>query len=381
MNQGQFQHLDRPYLRELQGKRRPPSLNSVLRNTLRLRPSKEREALVYYRSLPAPSRLDTEDPFVDNELLAAVIRIRAGKPRWEAAWHLRGDIRVAPGHPLVFVNNRFIPGSMGYSEEEPLAPLPIWQHFARRLLRWPTLLVDRALLLQESWDHNYWHLLHDILPRLVMAEEIGLDPALPVVVSEQLVKNHGNRLTGTAFLQGRQMIVQPKKYTLRCKELYLLRPGSFARHWTPGVVARIPSESNDAPGPRYIYCRRDPKSSWGRTAENSLELQEIFRSAGFAVIDPAPMTLSQQKAIFQDAEVIAGLNGAAFANALFRHDRPLTIGALISANWMSTTFPIMAKVFGFRYAGFVVAPMGTADTAPVLVPPETARRLIERILQ
>jgi Glycosyltransferase 61 len=373
-----FTYLDHPYLRELQGQRLPLSLDNMLRKGLALRAGEEREALIYYRSLPAPAHLDTEDPFVDDELLAAAIRIRAGKPRWEAAWHLRGDIRVALGtHPLVFFNNRFVPGSVGFSEGPPL---PILQNYARRLMGRPTVHVDRALLLRDSWDHNYWHLLQDILPRLIMAEAIDIDPAIPIVVSETLMKCHGNRLSGTPFLKERPVIVQPEGHTLCCREVFLLRPAPLARHWTPGVMARIPAEPGVAFGSRYIYCRREPESSWGRTAENSLEIEEIFRSAGFAVIDPAPMTLNRQKAIFQHAEVIAGINGAAFANALFRDGKPLTIGALISSNWMSTTFPTMAKVFGFSYAGFVVAPIADGVTASILVPPDTVRRLIERVL-
>jgi len=122
---------------------------------------------------------------------------------------------------------------------------------------------------------------------LVMAEAIDLDPTLPIVVSEDLMKSHGDRLSGTPFLKGRSVIVQPRTHTLCCKELFLLRPGTLARHWTPGVVSRVLAETIVAPGSQYIYCRREPESSWGRTAENSLEIEEIFRSAGFAVIDPA----------------------------------------------------------------------------------------------
>jgi capsular polysaccharide biosynthesis protein len=244
----------------------------------------------------------------------------------------------------------------------------------------PTLCVGRAILLRDYWDYNYWHLLHDILPRLVMAEAIDLDPTIPVVVSGILLKCHGDRLSATPFLKGREVIVQPEGHTLCCKELFLLRPGEFARHWTPGVVARIPAEPLAASGSRYIYCRRGAESSAGRMAENSLEIEDIFRSAGFAVVDPASMTLNRQKAIFEHAEVIAGINGAAFANALFRYDKPLTIGALISSNWMSTTFPTMAKVFGFGYAGFVVAPVADGTGSSILVPPDTASRLIERVL-
>ena len=373
-----FPTRDYSFLRELRGQKAPLSLDKILRKALRLRAAEERKALLYYRTLPAPSRLGTEDPVVDDEMLAALIQIRAGKPRWEAAWHLRGDIRVAPGHPLVFVNNRFVPGSAGFNED--LAYSSAWKNYARRLMGRPALRIDRAILLRDFWDGNYWHLLHDILPKLVMAEAIDLDPSIPVVVSAALMNRHGDRMSGTNFLKGRTVIVQPEKHTLCCKELFLLRPGEFARHWTPGVVARIPAEPNLALGSRYIYCRREPESSIGRTADNSLEIEEIFRAAGFAVVDPAPMTLGQQKAIFEQAEVIAGINGAALANALFRHDKPLTIGALISSNLMSTTLPTMAKVFGFGYAGFMVAPVADGPNSPILVPPDTVRRLIERVL-
>ena len=276
--QRRFQHLDHPFVRELQGRRPQLSLNKLLRNALQLRSGKERKALIYYRRLPAPSRLNTEDPFVDDELLAAVIRIRADNPRWEAAWHLRGDVRVAPSmHPLVYANNRFVRGSVGFSDG---LALPIWQNYARRLLGRPILRVDRAVLLRDSWDYNYWHLLHDILPRLVMAETIDLDPTIPIVVSEDLLKAHGDRLSGTPFLKGRAVIVQPEGYTLCCDELFLLRPGALASHWTPGVVSRILTENTVVPGSRYVYCRREPQSSNGRLADNSLEIEEIFALPG-----------------------------------------------------------------------------------------------------
>jgi Glycosyltransferase 61 len=368
---------EHPFLRELLGQRSPLTFEKILRKTLRLRTREERKALLYYRSLDAPLVLDTEDSFVDDELLAGLIRIRAQKPRWEAAWHLCGDIRVAPDFPLVFANNRFVPGSAGFDEDVAIS---IWRNYARRLMGRPTIRVDHAILLRDFWDRNYWHLLHDLLPRLVMAEAIDLDPTIPVVVSEDLMKFHGERLQGTPFLNGRAVIVQPHGHTLCCKELFLLRPGEFARHWAREVVARIPAEPPVAPGSRYIYCCREPEFSGGRTAENNFEIEEIFRSAGFSIVSPASMTLIQQKGIFEHAEVITGINGAAFANALFRYDKRLTIGALIASNFMSTTFPTMAKVFGFGYGGFVVPSVSDNWGSSVVVPPDTARRLIEWVL-
>lgn len=349
----------------------------MLRGMLQVPSEVERKTRIYYRALPAPCHLDTEDPYVDDDLLAALIRIRGKMTRWEAAWHLRGDVRVTPGHPLVFIDNRFVPGSAGFDED--IKSSPIWRNYLRRLIGRPSLRIDRAILLRDFWE-NYWHLLHDILPRLVMAETINLDSTIPVIVSANLMKSHGARLSGTPFLKGRKIIVQPEHYTLCCNELFLLRPGEFADHWTEGMIARIAEDRAAASSSRFIYCRRQPGSSAGRTLENDLEIEEIFRSAGFAIVDSTSMTLNQQKAIFGKAEIIAGVNGAAFTNAFFRYKKTLTIGAMISSNWMSTTIPTMAKVFGFGYVGLVVPPVTDGTSSPVLVPPDTARRLIERIL-
>jgi Glycosyltransferase 61 len=87
-------------------------------------------------------------------------------------------------------------------------------------------------------------------------------------------------------------------------------------------------------------------------AENYFEIEEMFRAAGFMVVSPASMTLVQQKAIFEQAEIIAGINGAAFANALFRYGKPLATGALVSSGRDRCGHPAMAKVFGFRMPVF-----------------------------
>jgi len=361
-------------LRELRGQRASPSIKKILRKALQVGTKAERKFLLYYRRLLAPAHLETEDPFVDDDLFAAVIRHRAGKSRWEAAWHLRGNIRVADYAPLVFVNNRYVSGSSDFYEGGGVRAL-VW-----RLMGRPPIRADCAILLRDFFDHVYWHLLHDILPRLAMAEALDLDPTIPVVVSEAMMKAHGERLLGTPFLTGRTVIIQPQDQSFCCRELFLLRPGEFASHWARKLVARIPAGPADVVNSRLIYCRREPEHSSGRIAENYFEIEEMFRAAGFMVVSPASMTLIQQKAIFEQAEIIAGINGGAFANALFRYGKPLAIGALVSSNWMSTAIPTMAKVFGFRYAGFVVPSVTKGWTSSVVVPRDTASRLIEWLL-
>lgn len=369
---------DRPNFRELCGRRPALSLDKIFRAVVKVNAAQERKARIHYRELAAPSELATEEPSVDDPLLAGLIRIRASKPRWEAAWHLRGDVRVAPAYPLVLAEGRFVAGSAGFYQD--LLPSTVMREYRRCYFGGPTLRIERAILLRDFWDGNFWHLLNDLMPRLAMAEALGLETDLPLVVSEILMTRYGDHLKATSLLSKRQLIVQPAEHTLCCRELYLLRPGEFASHWAPNTIDSIQSMPSAEVGARYLYCRREPQTSQGRTAENALEIEEIFRAAGFAVVDPASMPIGQQKGLFEQAEIVAGINGAAFANALFRHGRPLTIGAFISSNWRSTTIPTMAKVFGFRYVGHTVRPGGEGFWDSMMVPPDTARRLIDQVL-
>lgn len=371
-----FPRRDRSLYRAVRGLAQPNSIDGVVRRILRINPLIERASRIHQRDLPAPDALDTEAPQIDDPLMTAVVRARAAVPRWEAAWQFRGDIRVAPGSPQVFSNHRFVSASLSFAAD---IDEPVWRHYRRQIGRSPRQSVERALLVRGTWERNYWHLLDEVLPRFAMASALGIDPSVPAIVSRVLLEEHGKRLAGTRFLTERQLIVQEPGQTVRCRELFLLRPAVFPSHWMPGVLDRIPAEpETPVPSPRRrIYVRRKPETSMGRTAENADKLDEVFRSAGFVVVDPALLTIPQQRALFFDAEIIAGINGAAFANAIFRRGRPLTIGSFISRNWMSTVFPTMAKVYGFRFIGRVVPTSGEGNDAGLIVPPDTARRLID----
>lgn len=373
-----FPGPDQKLARAVLGLRQPPSVEAVVRRIVSASPRVEDAARIHFRSLPAPAALGTEPPVIDDPLMTAVVAARAARPRWEGAWHLRGDIRVSPGHPHVFAGGRFVAASAGFEEADDEH---VWRHYLRRALRRPLVSVDRAVLVREPWEGNYWHLLDGVLPRFVMASALGIDPAVPAIVSRELIERHGARVAGTGFLTERPLVIQEPGVTVRCRELFLLRPCAVPSHLTPGMMERIPVAGADDAGspPRRVYFRRAPQTGIGRTAENTAEIDEIFRAAGFAVVDPTDMTVVQQRAMFGGAEVIAGINGAAFANGLFRCGKALTIGSLISANWMSTVFPTMARVHGFRFIGHVVPPTGGSITATVVVPPDTARRLIDRI--
>jgi capsular polysaccharide biosynthesis protein len=213
-----------------------------------------------------------------------------------------------------------------------------------------------------------------------MADAIGVDPEIPVIVSERFHRHHTRLLEGADLFRERPLVVQSLDEILQCDELFVMQPGEFEPEWATAVAGMTAADAAGSAS-RRLYCRRMPTAAGGRNVENNLEIEELFLAAGFSVIDPAGMTIAEQKAAFQDAEIVAGVNGAAFANAVFRVGRPLTIGALISSNLLSSTVPTFAKVHGFRFIGHVVPATGTDRASPIVIPRETALRLIERLIQ
>jgi capsular polysaccharide biosynthesis protein len=193
------------------------------------------------------------------------------------------------------------------------------------------------------------------------------------------MQRYSRLLQATRFLKDREVFVQPRRHGLRCEELFLLVPGEYSAHWAGEIDGYIPDGPSDIPRPTRIYCRRSASASRGRVVENVQEVEDLFRAAGFAIVDSASMTIAEQKTVFQSAEIIAGIGGAAFANARFRHDKPLTIGILMASSAMSTEIPAFAKAFGFRFFGQVFPSTGPLRAASVQIPRDTVCSLIDHI--
>jgi capsular polysaccharide biosynthesis protein len=66
--------------------------------------------------------------------------------------------------------------------------------------------------------------------------------------------------------------------------------------------------------PRKVFLRRN---SVYRNVINSIDVEELFLSHGYTIIEPEKMTFTQQVEIFRNAKTIVSPTGAALANILF----------------------------------------------------------------
>ncbi len=67
--------------------------------------------------------------------------------------------------------------------------------------------------------------------------------------------------------------------------------------------------------PERVYISRSKVP--GRELVNELEVEELFRSKGFAIIHPQELSIYDQINIFSSAKLIAGVGGSAMHNTLF----------------------------------------------------------------
>lgn len=139
-------------------------------------------------------------------------------------------------------------------------------------------------------------------------------------------------------------------------------------------------------GAERIFVARG--ASGVRRLVNEDEVRALLeRRYGFETVDPAMLTLEQQRQAFRSARVIVGPHGSGLANAMFAH-APAAIVELYHST-LQRFFGTLSKILGARYVtvrGDAVAPAGDGgqrrpDNADFRVDPEAVVAALARLPQ
>ena len=191
--------------------------------------------------------------------------------------------------------------------------------------------IRAGIHLTGEYEANYFHWIVEILPRLFLSERLGVEPGLPLLVSEGLHEN---------LYQLMDLVRSPSRPVIRLNPHLSYRVESLIY---PSDVSRIFDVYDRAPGldttylpvslikamvtaikqrvelpatqyPKRLFVRRN--SSY-RLLMNQPEIEEVLVSHGFRAIDPEDLSVPEQVALFSQAEMIVGPSGAALANMLW----------------------------------------------------------------
>ncbi len=77
-----------------------------------------------------------------------------------------------------------------------------------------------------------------------------------------------------------------------------------------GLTAGPPTPASDK-----LFVTRPPSAN--RTCHNSREVEDLFSSRGFSVVEPGQLTVQEQASMFANARVVAGFGGSGMFNLVY----------------------------------------------------------------
>jgi capsular polysaccharide biosynthesis protein len=202
--------------------------------------------------------------------------------------------------------------------------------------------VQEAVSLLGQCAGNYAHFLTEVLPKLVIVDQLKEFHKIPLLVDNWMHKNHFAliRLFNKNY---RQIIRVDIPQPVRVKRLIDVSPPAYAPpeyraylehgrvEQTPANVYKFNSSALDlvrrshptrkiprsARGERLFIARKSPAYGNGRNLTNIAQMARGAERLGFEIIEPGSMTPPEQIAAFRKARFVIAPIGAALANLIF----------------------------------------------------------------
>ena len=279
-------------------------------------------------------------------------------PRREFVYHLRHPVLLEPQWGYLLARPyTVIDESLPYSEftrsQKTMGVfygLPTLRDFQpSRHSATPIRKEEIIISMRYPWpaEVNYYHTYMDILSRLAMLEQHGIDRSIPIVVGANLAKQRFfQEIISRGGLAERRWIVQDGFY-VEAQEAIFARTNEGHRDRLDFLLDLIDAPCGDRSSHRRIFLVRNAAKS--RCILNMEQLTPILKAFEFEIIDPEAMSLEQQMALFSSAAVVAGVHGAGLINMMFRRNAPMKVLEIFSPTETPLHFYALANQYGFQH--------------------------------
>ena len=189
-----------------------------------------------------------------------------------------------------------------------------------------------SLLTGGGGNDNYWHWLFDVLPRLALCEKVvniddvnffllpSLDKKYQIETLESLKIPEEKWLSSKRYrhIESDEIIVTDHPYVVSndsTKDIQNIPV--WISKWLRKKFLKEKISNINLPKKIYIDREDAPSKKKFRSIINEKEVKNLFNENGFTSIILSNYTFATQVELFNNAEIIAGLHGAAFANMCF----------------------------------------------------------------
>lgn len=276
------------------------------------------------------------------------------------------------------MDNQLVYPSLGFSRVAYLRK-PALQ--ALRMRNQPTEEYEELISLRDTGEENYYHFYNDVLAKLFFLEEkLNIGPEVPILIAAALYKKpFFQYFLQSSFLRGRTWVVQDQQY-IRSKKTYFCKPLTHTPHFYDRIRLLAHSEDIAIEGPeRRIFITRNPNRL--RFIENSMEIEQLCREAGFEVVDFDTMSLSGQIQVLANSRYVIGIHGAGLVNMIFRGRKPMGLLEIFPpGEYYPFHYILMAAQLGYTYDAQIGEHRKKAYSSGFYLEPTELRRRIAALL-
>lgn len=220
--------------------------------------------------------------------------------------------------------------------------------------------IEEGILLIGRCGANYFHFLIEYATKGYIIDNISIPTNVPLILTADLfpqelealkllfpervfvIREHRKRLDVKRLHIPSVMTYIPDTPDVAFWEVAAVNHASLSWLRTT-VLSRV--ETLSAAVSRKIYLGR----SAGRNITNAAEVEAVFRSHNFEIVNPAQLSFAQQVEVFRSARCIGGPIGAAFANLVFATPGTNVFGIVSPFSVQFSTFASLAAFAECHY--------------------------------
>jgi capsular polysaccharide biosynthesis protein len=252
----------------------------------------------------------------------------------------------------------------------------------------PTHVPGRLGVLASRGDANYYHFLHDCLPRISVLEQCpDVAPVDAWYVARR--SRFQRELLDLMGIPEDQVVDSAAVPHVRAATLVVPGLPSDVERNPPWVNAFLrerlkPADVDRIPGRRIYLPRRAGRHN--RQVRNEDEVIARLRRRGFELVDPGELPVIEQIRTFGEADVIVAPHGAALANLAFCSPGSALLELFPAQSFVADYWKMAAGVPGleYQYLGGAGRAAGTSRarfvTADITVDLPQLERMVDQIL-
>jgi hypothetical protein len=339
-------------------------------------------------------------------------RRTSGSPLKPYLCRLQRNALVEPGRGFVIADYGLLietSVSNAYAARDPCLsgfldlPSPA-KYFKAKILRRYRSDLKAVVSLATAWPQNYFHFYRDFLPKILLLEEANIDPALPVIVPDELYDQpffqeamHSKRLSRWNFISPRGQYIKcetivfcsanqrPEMDRSASPDSEVLSRASAGTKFleSPGEVLALLDLDDGHPqarAERRMFLTRSAARE--RSLINDEQIESLLRERGFEIVDTDGVSLREQAKLFRECRYVIGIHGAGLTNIIHAHDHELSLLELRPRmeEHLVSDFAVMCYGLGFEHQEIFGTSEGGYRDAPFEISINLLRGAIDRML-